>query len=207
MRLDCLFHTSPATLPAFLGTGAAGPFRGDLLIEFAQRPSLAFALNLETPPAFPGLAGLLGGLSLEELSLKSDQLPVPLILAPGAPISAAVLRAALAALRELPGAPARVTLLVPVDEAPDLGAALHLADSHAIAWDAAAHPETSLVEFVRWVRAEALLTLATFQGFLPYTVRPLDAPAARHASRLARLFAEAAPRATSTHPELILPGA
>lgn len=207
MRLDCLFHTSPATLPAFLATGAAEFFCGDLYIEFARRPSLSFALNLETPPAFPGLAGILGGLSLADLSLKPEQLSAPFVPAPGTHVSASVLRSALAALRGLPGAPARITLLVPVDEAPELGAALHLADSHAIAWDAAAHPETDMVEFARWARAEALFTPATFRGLLPYTVQPLDAPAARHASRLARLFSETAPTATSTHPELILPGA
>lgn len=207
MRLTCLFFTSPATLPAFLATEPAAGFRGDLYVELASRPGLAFALGLETPPHFPGLVGLLGGLSLSELSVATDRLSAPLVPAAGAPLAAAVHRAALAALRDLPGAPGRVTLLVHYEDAPALGAALHAADTFALAWDASAPPESGLLEFARWARAECMLQPGTFAGLLPYTARPLDAPAARHAARLARLFAETAPTLTAAQPELILPGA
>ncbi len=207
MRLHCLFYTSPASLPGFLSSEAARPFAGDLYIELSTRPALAFALNRETPAHFPGLAGLLGGLPLQELALSIDRLPAKLIPAPGSAPDPAVLRDALGLLRSRPDAPAHITLLVPVAQAAVLGAALHLADRFAIAWDANQAPETDLLEFARWARAEHLLAPATFAGLFPYSPIPLDASGARHASRLAKLFAESAPTATLAHPELILPGA
>jgi len=207
MRLDCLFYTSPATLPAFLATDAARVLLGATLVELAPRPTLAFALNQETPAHYPGLAGLLGGLPLADLALAHARLPAPLVPAPGAPVALATLRAALCVLREKAAAADHLTLLVHVDDAPALGACLHLADRFGIAWDALAHPETGLLDFARWLRDEALLTAANFSGLMPYSATPLDASAARHANRLSRLFAESAPGATQAHPDIILPGA
>jgi hypothetical protein len=207
MRLDCLFYTSPASLIAFLRTEAARSFAGDLYIELSTRPALAFTLNRETPVGFPGLAGLLGGLTLADLSLSDDRLPAKLVPAPSTPIDPAVLRDALGLLPARSDKPTHITLLVPVGEVATFGATLHQADRFAIAWDANQAPENELVDFARRARAEGLIDAATFAGLLPYSIKPLDAQGARHASRLARLFAETAPHATAAHPELILPGA
>jgi hypothetical protein len=204
-RIDCVFYTSPATLAGFLSSEIARPVRGDFFIELGLRPALAYALNLETPALFPGLAGLLGGLPLADLALNTEHLPCSFVPAPGAPVSVATLRAALVALRATKAT--QVTLLVSVEDAPSLGAVLHTADRFALAWDALAHPETSLADFARWLKTEALLTPTNFLGLLAYSAQPLDAPAARHSAQLTRLFTEAAPTITAAHPDLILPGA
>ncbi|HVS52940.1 MAG TPA: hypothetical protein VHD62_11355 [Opitutaceae bacterium] len=189
-KITVLFF-SDTTLPAFIHTPAGRALTGDLLVECSLQPTLGFALNLETPANYPGLAGLLGETDIGALAHAAEQLPAPIVLAPGAPASLTALRSALATLRRPDPRLKTVTLLIPFEMAKPLGAALALADRFAIAWDAAAFPHEALLDFARWLRDEKLLHAENFAGLFPYAAAPLD-PA--HAARLGAILAPAADR-------------
>ncbi len=184
-RLTCLF-CSAATVGTLLGTPQGRPLAGDLLVECATYPFLGFSLGVETPPGYPGLAGLLGGTDLGSLAHATDRLPAPVILAPGAPVGASALRSALARLRRPDDRVKSVTLLVPFAEARALGAALGLAERFAIAWDISELPHAELLDFARWLAEEPLFEPAAFAGVFAYASEPLD-PA--HVQRLVPLLA------------------
>jgi hypothetical protein len=183
-KITCLFFTD-ASLPAFLNTATGRTLAGDLLVECAPHPALTFALNLETPANYPGAAGLLGGVDVGLLAHASEHLPAPILLAPGASVSTIAMRSALALLRRPDERLQSITLLVPVDEARNLGAALGVAQRYAVAWDVNAFPHEELASFASWLTAEKLLTADNFAGLFPYSTRHLE-PA--HAERLASLF-------------------
>jgi hypothetical protein len=184
-KIICLFFTDPS-LPAFLRTPAGRTLAGDLLVECAPHPALGYGLNLETPANYPGLAGLLGEVDLGTLAHPTDALPAPILLAPGYPVSALALRAALARLLRPDNRLATITLLVPVGDVRLFGAALALADRFALAWDAAAFPHDDLLDFARWLAAEKLLTAGNFAGLFAYVTTP---PTGAHDRRLAGLIA------------------
>src|SRR4051812_18100416 len=97
-QLTCVFF-SDISVASFLGSAAGRPLAGDLLVECGRHPALGFLLNVETPANFPGLAGVLGGVDVGALAHPTDRLPAPILLAPGAPVSAAAWRAAIASFR------------------------------------------------------------------------------------------------------------
>lgn len=184
-KITCLFFTD-SSLPAFLNTSAGRALSGDLLVECALQPALGYALNLETPANYPGVAGLVGGVDLGTLAHPTDALPAPILLAAGAPVSLVAIRAALAHLARPDERLRAVTLLVPLCDARSLGAALALADRFAIAWDASSFPHEELVGFVRWLTSEKLLTTANFAGLHAYTSSPVSP---NHTQRLNALLA------------------
>ena len=194
-RITCLFHDT-TTVTAWLNGATGRAFAGDLLVECGLQPALGFVLNLETPPNYPGIAGLLGGADIGTLAHPSQQLPAPIILAPGATVSRPAIRAALPLLRRPDDRLAAITLLVPLSEARGLGSALAVAERFGIAWDAAAMPHEELVEFGRWLANERLINDVNFAGLIPYTTAALE-PA--HAKRLTALLAPLAARAPRIH--------
>ena len=196
--LTCLF-CSDATVPAFLKSPAGQALAGDLLVECGLNQALSYVLNLETPPAYPGVSGLLGGIDPSALAHASDLLPVPIILAAGTMGSGVALRTALTLLRRPDDRLKAVTLLVPIADARSLGAVLAIADRYAIAWNATAYPHEELLEFARWLATEQLLTADNFSGLYPYAVEPVDAA---HAQKLAALLAPLAARAPGFRTEI-----
>lgn len=184
-KITCLFFTDPS-LPAFLNGSAGRALAGDLLVECALQPALGYALNLETPANYPGVAGLLGGVDVGTLAHATDALPAPILLAAGAPVSLLAIRAALTRLARPDDRLRAVTLLVPISDVRALGAALALADRFAIAWDASSFPHEELVEFVRWLAQEKLLTTANFAGLHAYASNPVSTG---HTQRLDALLA------------------
>jgi hypothetical protein len=188
--VTCLFFTD-STVPAFLHSSAGRALAGDLLVECALHPSLSFVLNLETPPNYPGVAGLLGGADVGTLAHPTDLLPASIILAAGATVSPVAVRTALARLIHPDDHLRAITLLVPIAEARALGAALALADRYAIAWNATAFPHEELVEFARWLAAEHLLSADNFAGLYPYATSLVDAA---HAQKIAALLVPFAAR-------------
>lgn len=196
--LTCIFYAD-ATVPAFLRSPAGRALAGELLVECAQRPSLSYVLNLETPSNYPGVAGLLGGADIGALAHPTGLLPAPIILAAGAPVSPVAVRTALARLCRPDDRLKAVTLLVPFADARSLGASLAVADRYAIAWNAAAFPHEELVDFARWLAAEHLLTADNFSGLHPYATGPVD-PA--HAQKLAALLGPLATRAPGFRAEI-----
>jgi hypothetical protein len=184
-QLTCVFF-SDVSVASFLNTAAGRPLAGDLLVECGRHPALGFILNVETPANFPGLAGFLGGVDIGALAHPTDRLPAPILLAPGTPVSAAAWRAAIARFRRPDDRLDAVTLLVPLGDARELGAALAGADRFAIAWDTAAFPHEELTEFGTWLAAEKILTGENFAGLFPYSIEPQDPT---HEQRLAALLA------------------
>lgn len=192
-RITCVFHTSES-IPALVHSPAGRSLVGDLLVECAPAPSLVFALNLETPAHYPGIAGLLGGAQAATLAHTLDQLPAPIVLAPGTAIAPATIRTALALLPRSEPPPRSITLLVPVDQARALGATLALADRFAIAWDIANCPHEDLLDFARWLDAEQIIDRANFHGLVTYASQPVEAP---HEKRIATLLGSLAPSGQS----------
>ncbi len=192
-KITCLFFNDPS-LPAFLNAPAGRSLAGDLLVECSLHPALGYALNLETPTNYPGVAGLLGGVDIGTLAHPTDALPAPILLAAGAPVSPLAVRASLARLLRPDDRLRAVTLLVPIAEARALGAALSLADRFAIAWDTTAFPHEELVEFARWLAAEKLLGPANFAGLHAYTT---GAAPTSHTQRLTALLAPLGARLTA----------
>lgn len=190
-RITTLFHDSPV-VTVFLNSAAGRGFAGDLLVECAAQPALGFVLNLETPANYPGIAGLLGGTDIGTLAHPTDQLPAPIILAAGSPVSRTALRAALALLQRPDERLAAITFLVPMAEARTLGSALAISDRFAIAWEVTGYPHEELVDFARWLASEGLCDEENFAGLFPYSKGKID-PA--HAQRLTAMLKPLALRA------------
>jgi hypothetical protein len=197
-KLTCLFF-SDVSVAAFLSTSAGRAFAGDLLVECSRSPALGYLLNVETPANFPGVAGLLGGVDVGTLAHPAERLPAPIILAPGMPVSAAALRAGIACFRRPDERLEAVTLLVPLAQARELGAALAGAERIAIAWDVAAFPHEELVEFATWLAGEKLLTAENFAGLFPYAIERQDPT---HVQRIAALLAPVAARVPAIRGDL-----
>ncbi len=192
-RVTCVFHSSP-TVVALLGSSAGSALAGELLVECAPLPSLGFALNLETPVNYPGLAGLLGGVEVASLAHASERLPVPIVLAPGAASTPDATRAALTLLSRPDAKLQHIALLVPMGHAPRLGAALAVASAFTLAWDVSEFPQAELIDFAQWLDREHLLDRSSFAGVIAYASQPIDAG---HSQRLTTLLA---PLATTAHP-------
>lgn len=197
-NITCVFYTSP-TIVGLLVNPASHPPVGNLFVECSTSPSLGYALGLETPTGYPGIAGLLGGASLGSLAYPTDRLPAPVVLAPGTPTAPAAVRAALSVLEQAEGCPAQVVLLVSTGEASALGAALAVADHFLLAWDITEFPHDELLDFARWLGRERLLDRGSFQGVLAYASQPADTA---HCERLTTLLA---PLATVTRPAGVVP--
>jgi hypothetical protein len=192
-QLHCLFHSSP-TVALLLNAEAGRALAGDLLVECAPAPALGFALGLETPANYPGIVGLLGGTDIASLAHESDRLPAPIVLAPGTPVQPAATRAALARLTVPDDRIPQLTLLVPLDHAPALGAALAVASQCTLAWDVSEFPHEEMLAFARWLGREQLIPRDRFAGVVAYASQPITAA---HAQRLTTLLA---PLATPAHP-------
>jgi hypothetical protein len=188
--ITCLFY-SDASVASFLATPSGRACAGDILVECSARPALGFALGVETPVNYPGIAGLLGGADLGALAHAADRLPAPIVLAPGTVAAVPALRTSLAHLRRPDDRISAVTLLVAIADAIDLGAALAVADRFAIAWDVAAFPHRELVTFAQWLAAERLFTAENFIGLYPYGGEPIDTS---HTERLQALLAPVSAR-------------
>lgn len=178
--ITCLFFTD-ASLPTFLRSAPGRALAGDLLVECSLYPALGYVLNLETPVNYPGVAGLLGGVDIGTLAHPTDDLPAPILLAAGSPVSLVAVRSALARLAAPDERLRALTLLVPVSDARALGAALALADRFALAWDATAFPQADLLDFARWLAAEKM----PLSALHAYVTAP---PSPAHAQRLAPLL-------------------
>jgi len=184
-RITTLFHTS-ATVAAFLPSPAGRGLVGDLLVECATRPALSYALNLEIPSNYPGVAGLLSGADVAALAHSTDALPAPIILAAGAGVSPSVIRSALMRLLRPDERMNNITLLVPAGDAKPIGAPLAAGDRYAVAWDIAEFPHEELIDFGRWIAAERLFDHGNFAGIFPYATGPIE-PA--HRKRVTDLLA------------------
>lgn len=190
--ITCVFFND-ASVAAFLNSAAGRPFAGELLVECALAPTLCFGLNVETPPNFPGIAGLLGGVEVGTLAHGTDLLPAPVVFAPGAPVSATAARSALQRLERTDTRLTAISLLVPMEAARTFGASLAIADRHLIAWDATSAPSDTLVDFARWLATEQLIGAHNFAGLFAYATSAIEFGHAQLVSDLLQPFAARSP--------------
>lgn len=181
--MNAIIYTHPSILEPL----AVAPLRDlvrDLLIEVAPEPSLTVTLGLDTPVAFPGLAGILGGqVALDDLKIEHPSLPAPIVLGPGKRLSPHLMSAAVASLDES-GRGDRVTLLLHLDDATALSRALARVDRIALAVDTADRPGESLPELAEFLTREELL--GGWDGLFLYTGagRPAQPDIAAHLESL-----------------------
>ncbi|GAB5561964.1 MAG: hypothetical protein SynsKO_36110 [Synoicihabitans sp.] len=186
-EITCLFY-SDATVARLLQSPGGTDLVGDLIIEVANAPTLAYTLGLETPSNHPGIVGINGSMSLADLAVESDSLPCPAVLAPGAAVGVSALRTALHNLADKSRDFPKITLLVPTTDAASLGASLGVANRFAVAWDATALPSKDLVDFAKWLQDEQFNDDGSFDGVYSYTPGLLDGTAATHVQKLGRIL-------------------
>lgn len=110
------------------------------LIEMAQTPYLSYALGLETPASYPGIAGFLDPqIKWDELFIESDTLPhYPILLAPQA-TTVEIQLAGLIATMSNPELK-QACLLMPLASLPELASLLAYTESIYLAWDSRVLP-------------------------------------------------------------------
>lgn len=199
----CLFHTD-ATALTFLKSAEGSKLVGDLIIEVSPQPTLAFLLGLETPANHPGIAGTLGSIGLAELAVEHDDSPAPIVLASGSPTSTSAVSAALSQLKSTGSNYRRITLLVRLREAANIGAALGNADRFAVAWDVTALPSSDLIESANWVRDEGFTDPDCFEGIFSYTPSLLDGTAVTHVQKLSAMIAPLREANPTIHSEIVI---
>lgn len=176
------------------------------MVEVATAPSLSFTLGLETPANHPGIAGILGSLSLNDLTIENPALPVPAVLAAGGSVGISALRAALHQLQQDPGNHKQITLLIPTTDAEAVGAGLGIADEFAMAWDATALPSPDLIQFAEWLKEEGFNNQESFVGMYPYTPGLLDGTAAAHVHKLGEILGSFAEQTPAIQREVTIAG-
>ena len=166
-ELNLIVYSNPTVLK-HLDMGTLAPSVGEVLVEVALFPTLSYALGMETPAEYPGVAGVLAGRSsLDSLAVQAQGLAKPIVLAPGSGISAAAMDSAIAHLRDSEGG-RRITLLLHVSEWPGLSHAVSCVDRLVVAWDLADMPSDNLPELAAFVAREGLVSKPYWGGFLPY---------------------------------------
>jgi hypothetical protein len=144
-------------------------FTPGVLVELADRPTLAHAFDLETPANYPGAAGLLGTTTTPaDLVVRLATIPTPTILAPSQPLTPAT---AIAALRRLaPDTRIEGPRVVLLDAAlaPAITPALAYATRLGIAWDLSTPPGRELPRLLDALSAESLVRPETWAGLIGY---------------------------------------
>ncbi len=165
--IHCLVYSHP-TVVQRLREAAFKPLAGRILVELAPEPTLAHALGLETPASFPGVAGILAKKHpLGDLAVELRELPVPIVLAPGAETSPKALEDAVALLPDH-GTHGQISILVHVRDLDLIRFALASVDKLSVLWDLADLPGSSLTGLADFLAAEDLLTPGFWGGFHPY---------------------------------------
>jgi hypothetical protein len=177
--MNAIIYTHPSILEPLVEAPLRDLVRA-LLVEVAPEPSLTVTLGLDTPVAFPGIAGILGGqVALDDLKVEHPGLPAPIVLGPGKRLSPHLMSAAVARLDESERR-REVTLLLHLDDVAALGRALARVDRIALAVDTADHPGESLPELAEFLAREELL--GGWDGLFLYTGvgRPAQPDVAAH---------------------------
>jgi len=166
--MNAIIYTHPSILEPLSRPPVRDLVRA-LLVELAPEPNLTVTLGLDTPTAFPGVAGILGGqVALDDLKVEYPGLPAPIVLGPGKRLSPHLLSAAIARLDETPRR-VDLTLLVHLDDVSAFRSALARADRVALVLDAADRPGESLPELAEFLVAEERLGENGWDGLFVYT--------------------------------------
>ena len=123
-----------------------GNFEDHVLVELSTDSTLAAVLGLQGG-SYPNIAGLLRlSASLEELTMRFDQIPAPVILAPHQRLSSATLCSVVGLLASAPGPYQTATLLVDINEANTFAPAYSHVSRFSILWDIMDVPNATLAQ-------------------------------------------------------------
>lgn len=140
-----------------------------LIAEFASAPTIALALDLETPQNYPGAPGLLGpATAVSELSVRLPDCGIPAILAPSWAPPAALWAAALRLLAQHPDLGEHRIVLVEASLFSSIAHALTCARSINWIWDLAIPPSAMLEQIQGSLNAEDLAGTSNWQRFVAY---------------------------------------
>jgi hypothetical protein len=144
-------------------------FKPAIIAEVSDRPALAYSLDLETPAAYPGIAGLLGpSTAPADLAVRLPRLQIPAILAPAQSLNASVWLAALRRLAHDPRITGPRIVLVDAALAPSLAPVLALADRIGLAWDLSTPPGAPLQALMQVLAQDGILRPETWAGIAAY---------------------------------------
>ncbi len=161
-----------------------------LIVELSAHPTLAYALDLETPASYPGVAGLLGHSTAPgDLVVRLPNVSIPAILAPAGPLTPATAAAALRRLAADHRVIGRRIVLVEASLAPALAPVLAACGRLGVVWDLSAPPGPRLDELLAALAAENLLRDASWAGLLAYFSPDHHATADEQAAAAAALSA------------------
>lgn len=140
-----------------------------LVVELSEHPALAHSLDLETPPSYPGLAGLLGPATAPaDLVVKLPALPFPAILASSHPLTAATVAAALRKLASDSRIHGPRVILVDASLVHAHASALSSCAKLGIVWDLSAAPAATISSLLATLSGENLLRPDTWAGLHAY---------------------------------------
>ena len=140
-----------------------------IIVELGEAPALALAGDLETPPGFPGVAGLLGTMATPaDLVVRLPDVPAPVLLAPSAAPGLPAVAAALSRLAGDTRVPGMRLLLVSMEYAPRMLHLLSGCSQVGIAYDCSVPPSAELERLVALLAEEGLPNLPSWAGMLAY---------------------------------------
>ncbi|MEO0797118.1 MAG: hypothetical protein AAFX93_18345 [Verrucomicrobiota bacterium] len=140
---------------------------GDLIVEVSTKPALAFELNRLTPSDYPGIAGILGGIPLDELSCEECE-DKKLILAPGTDCSRNAIWQALAVLPNAMADNTATTVLIPYNEYETWEGCLDFIDSLSALWDARIPVQPEFEETIQRLTKNPILEHLNWLGMKFY---------------------------------------
>lgn len=156
-----------------------GSFEDQVLVELSTDSTLAAVLGLQGG-SYPNIAGLLRlSASLEELTMRFDQIPAPVILAPHQRLSPATLCSVVGLLTSAPGPYPTATLLVDINEAVTFAPAYSHVSRFSILWDIMDVPNTALAQLADVLVENHCINPHSWNGLHWYTHSKRPVPDAR----------------------------
>jgi hypothetical protein len=161
-----------------------------LVVELSEHPALAHSLDLETPPAYPGLAGLLGPATAPaDLVVRLPSLPFPAILASSHPLTSATVTAAFRKLACDSRVHGPRVILVDAALMQAYAPALASCTKIGIAWDLSVAPAATLSALLGTLSTENLLRPDNWAGLHAYFSPDHQATDEERAAAMAALSA------------------
>lgn len=146
----------------------------ELIIEISQGPVFAHYFNMESPANFPGIAGLLNAENTPlDFAMQVIDSDYPILFAPAQPSSPTILGSALRAIMHHPERPARTDIFIELGLLEDLLPWLHGFSGIGIVYGLASAPSPTLMETIKKLCNEELLSSAEWLGFKAYFSDPV----------------------------------
>lgn len=168
--LDIWIFNDPSIASLLLPESPLWPEgKPSLIVEFANAPTIALPLDLETPQNYPGAPGLLGPATVaSELSVRLPNSGIRAILAPSAAHPASLWAATLRLLVQNPDLGDRRIVLLDAALLGSVAHALPCARSINWIWDLATPPASMLEQIQASLKAEDLAGATNWHRFVAY---------------------------------------